>query len=400
MARRKKHPRLPNSFGSIRYIGSGRRNPYAVHPPCKETDEFGRMIRPKALCYVDDWYVGFAVLTAYHAGTYKNGDELDLRTYRQQSQGRDLDLFCQKILDNYSASRSSEFMSTRGKKTFSEVFEDFIRWKFEENHEKKLSEKAKEANMSAFKNSEKLHNRIFEQLTYDDLQGNINSLERKKASKDQLVSLYKQMYKFAIIRNLVTVNAAEYITSNAAADSERGIPFSPRELLTLWDNSEDPVVEMILILCYSGFRISAFEEMETNIEKEYFKGGVKTQSSKDRIVPFHPLISSMVKKRYQQYGDNVLGMPYRAFLYKMKKTLEEFGITGRSPHDCRHTFSRLAERFGVPEYDQKRLMGHKIDDITRSVYGHRTLEDLRKSISMIQIEDPEEEERRESEYII
>ena len=41
MPKRKKHPRLPNAFGSIRYIGKGRTNPYAVHPPVTETNEAG-----------------------------------------------------------------------------------------------------------------------------------------------------------------------------------------------------------------------------------------------------------------------------------------------------------------------------------------------------------------------
>ena len=76
MPKRKKHERLPNAYGSIRYLGKNRKNPYAVHPPCKDINEEGDYVRPKAICYVDDWYVGFAVLNAWHAGTYKPGDEM------------------------------------------------------------------------------------------------------------------------------------------------------------------------------------------------------------------------------------------------------------------------------------------------------------------------------------
>ena len=36
---RKKYPRLPNGFGSIRNLGKGRRHHYAVHPPATEQDE-------------------------------------------------------------------------------------------------------------------------------------------------------------------------------------------------------------------------------------------------------------------------------------------------------------------------------------------------------------------------
>lgn len=36
MAKRKKYPKLPNGYGSIKFLGGGRRNAYAVHPPTKE----------------------------------------------------------------------------------------------------------------------------------------------------------------------------------------------------------------------------------------------------------------------------------------------------------------------------------------------------------------------------
>ncbi len=36
MGRKKKHPNLPNGYGSIRKLSGNRRNPYAVHPPVTE----------------------------------------------------------------------------------------------------------------------------------------------------------------------------------------------------------------------------------------------------------------------------------------------------------------------------------------------------------------------------
>ena len=46
MAKRKKYPKLPNGYGSIKYLGSGRRNAYAVHPPTKEFELNGSLKRP------------------------------------------------------------------------------------------------------------------------------------------------------------------------------------------------------------------------------------------------------------------------------------------------------------------------------------------------------------------
>lgn len=65
MPRRKKYPKLPNGYGSIKYLGKGCRNPYAVHPPTKEFDEDSIPKTPAALCYVDAWIKGVSILTAY-----------------------------------------------------------------------------------------------------------------------------------------------------------------------------------------------------------------------------------------------------------------------------------------------------------------------------------------------
>lgn len=103
MPKRKKYPRLPSSYGSIRYLGKGRTNPYAVHPPCTERDNLGFYIRPKALCYVDSWYTGFAVLSAWHAGTYTPGLELTIRQEVTDSVSN-LDAFCRRILKDQASS--------------------------------------------------------------------------------------------------------------------------------------------------------------------------------------------------------------------------------------------------------------------------------------------------------
>lgn len=386
MARRKKYPRLPNSFGSIRYISKGRRNPYAVHPPCKETDEFGRPIRPKALCYVDDWYVGFAVLTAYHAGTYKPGDELELRTYRQQSEGRDLDVFCQRLLDDFSANRSSNLIQMKKKKTFAEVYTDFFNWKFGEGSGKTLSKSSLNASRIAFNNCKTLHDKPFAGLRYNDLQGCVDACQLKRSSKELMVTLIKQMYKYADMVELIDKDYSVHVSPNAPEDDEHGVAFTDEELKILWNNKENPTVGMILIMCYSGFRVSAFHKIEINLEGMYFKGGVKTKASKERIVPIHSAIAELVKTRRAVFDDDLLGRTDTTFRKEMYATLKTLGIQKHTPHDCRHTFSRLCEKYEVNENDRKRLLGHAFQDITNAVYGHRTIDDLRKEIEKIKMD--------------
>ncbi len=79
--------------------------------------------------------------------------------------------------------------------------------------------------------------------------------------------------------------------------------------------------------------------------------------------------------------------------YNFYPTLKKLGIeyteTGKkhTPHDCRHTFSWLCDKYGVNDFSKHLLMGHSIgNDVEKSVYGHRTIEELRQEISKIKVE--------------
>ena len=79
--------------------------------------------------------------------------------------------------------------------------------------------------------------------------------------------------------------------------------------------------------------------------------------------------------------------PY-LFRTKFNDALSSIGITGHTPHDCRHTFSWLCDKYGVDDLSKHLLMGHSLgNDVEKSVYGHRTVEELRTEIEKIQVPD-------------
>ena len=383
MKKRKKYPRLPNAFGSIRYLGAGRRNPYAVHPPAKLADDLGDYVRPAAICYVNDWYVGFAVLNAYHAGTYTPGDELKFQQYRTLD-SRELDDFCQRILADYAAHSQTENIAVKHEKTFEEVFNLFWEFKYGESNKKQLSKQSKDAMRAAYKNCHVLHKRVFKELRHKDLQDCIDGCTLRSASINNMVLLIRQMYKYALLYELCEKDYSDGLRV-PEDDCEHGIPFSEDELKILWAHKDKPVIEFALIMCYSGYRITAYKTMEVNTDEWYFKGGVKTAAGKERIVPVHSAIQPLVLARLASYGCLLekTTVNYRNSLYE---ALNALGIEKHTPHDCRHTFSMLCEKYGVRENDRKRMMGHSFGaDITNGVYGHRTLEDLRAEIEKIKV---------------
>ena len=378
MPKRKKHPRLPNGYGSIKYLGKGRRNPYAVHPPTTEWTLDGVPKTPPALCYVDTWLKGFAVLTAYKAGTYVPGMEVELP---DTGTGKASEL-ANKLLAAYSRIKG---VRVPKQKTFSEVYKEFFDYKFNRDQSRKYSKSSIASTRAAFRNCSSLHGRVFRDLRHQDLQDVVDSCKLKHASLELIVSLFHQMYAYADIYDLCDKDYSAHVRINVADDDEHGDPFSDRELATLWRNKGDPVAEFLLIDCYSGFRIGEFKGLKTDTKKMYFQGGIKTEAGKNRTVPIHSCIQPLVCGRLKRDG-KLLTMSEQAFRNALYPALCRMGIKKHTPHDCRHTFSALCERYGVSEADRKRMLGHSLAaDITNGIYGHRSLEDLRAEIEKIQV---------------
>lgn len=372
--KRKKHSKLPNGYGSIRYLGSRRRNPYAVHPPAHENPDNGLYIVPRALCYVDDWYVGFAVLTAYKAGTYVPGME---NTLKPALEGADLDDTIKRILAGYSQGKNGQGP------TFKEVYEDFFADKFYEGHH--YSRSTVYASQMAFRHCKSLHDRVFSTISAKDLQDNLDACPLKHASLELILQLYHSLYHFADGRGWCEKDYSKFVSIKKEDDDEHGVPFTEGELQMLWTHNADPIVELLLIMCYSGHRISECKAAEVDLDEKCFRGGVKTKAGKSRIVPIHSAILPLVERRIARDGELLHGA-ISEYRKHFKKTLTRLGILGdpeHTPQDCRHTFSMLCERYKVSENDRKRMMGHSFTDVTNRVYGHRDLNDLRSEIEKI-----------------
>ncbi len=80
------------------------------------------------------------------------------------------------------------------------------------------------------------------------------------------------------------------------------------------------MIELMLIICYSGYRILAYRSIQVFLEDIYFLGGIKTKASKDPIVPIHSGIYHLVERRMKRDGC-MLGyhqQKYRIILFYYK----------------------------------------------------------------------------------
>lgn len=377
MAKRRKHPRLPNGYGSIKKLsGKNRTNPYGVYPPTKEFTADGIPVPVKALCYVDDWYKGFTVLTWYNNGEYYPGREKEL-----SSNADSLRDVVTAVLSRFAQSQRE----LADQATFTDVFREFYRWKYKQDYghegKKTITERS---SITAYKNTTALHGRPFRSLASADLQEVLDRCPLKHASLELIKSLFTQMYRYAIAHDLAEKDYSRIVKINKPDDDEHGVPFSDCDLEILWQNQDDPTAEMLLIMCYSGFRISEYIGITVDLGEGFFQGGLKTAAGRNRVVPIHSAIMPLVRRRLN-VSNSILTRSAKAFRIDVKKTLLRLNISHHTPHDCRHTFSRLCDQYFVAENDKKTMMGHSFQDVTNRVYRHRDLEELRKQIEKIEV---------------
>lgn len=380
MAKRKRHPKLPNGFGSIRFLKGNRRNPYCVQPASQGLDINGCPIRPKPLCYVDDWYKGFAILTAYNAGTYVKGMENTI--FPQELDADSMPDLVRMILNNYSMiSQKITGTALPMDKTFKEVYEEFYADKY--GSKKQFSRSTMKSTVFAFKNCAAIHDRPFRELRHNDLQSVIDNCPLRYASLELIKSLFHQMYAYAERMEYVDKDYSKHVTINIPDDDEHGVPFSLDEITALWKDSKDPTAEMMLIMIYTGHRISEYKVIDVDLDNRQLIGGLKTAASKARAVPIHSAVLPLIKRRLKRDGA-LIGMSTNRLRSEFRSYCESHGMC-HTPHDTRHTFSMLCDRFGVRENDKKRMLGHTFQDVTNAVYGHRDVEDLRKEIEKIKV---------------
>lgn len=370
--RKSKHPKLPNGFGSIKKLSGNRTNPYAVYPPTKEFTDPGVPKAQPALCYVPDWYTGFYALMEYKNGTFDPEKFVSPEINDTDKE----DVIIRKIISSFNGQNRLKVRD----KTYAEVYQDYFVYKFERDKTREYSRSTISAVKAGFKNSSALHDRIFRELKTDDLQKVIDDCPLKHASKEHIVNLFKGMYDYADANDLCDKKYSDYVKINTPDDDESGTPFTTNEIQKIWENSDgNTILQGVLIMIYSGYRIAAYQKLEINLTEQYFKGGVKTRAGKGRIVPFNSIIVPFINPDLELFT-----MSTDTFRNRFKEELEKIGIPNHTPHDCRHTFSWLCDVFKVDELSKKMILGHSLGkDVTDLKYGHRTLDELRTEINKI-----------------
>ena len=157
--------------------------------------------------------------------------------------------------------------------------------------------------------------------------------------------------------------------------------FSDSDISAVLMHERDLIVDITVILLYTGWRIAELLEMTAeNIDTETMCmiGGKKTAAGKNRVVPIHSDIKSVIMEYYDRsHGGRLFDISVTTYRDRLKE------ITGHLPHDTRHTFISRLQSAGADHICIERLVGHTGKGITDRIYTHKQLHELRQTIEML-----------------
>lgn len=359
--------RNPNGYGGISYLGDNRRNPFRVRITSgwEYNEKTGKYKQNySTLGYFPTRKAAMIALAKYNESPY----DIDAS---KVTFGEVYEKWYTSIAPN--STQSQLYSISAASKKFEELFDI----KMTDIRKKHL------------------------QKVFDD-----NS-ELSISMQDKMKVFLNKLFKYCMEYEIIQKDYSKFVTKTAENKKESiHKNFTDEEIKTLWDNiglgvplrfSNKDIrdvypVDTILILIYTGMRpgeLLQIENSNINLDERYMIGGFKTEAGKDRIIPIHDDIFSLVEKRYNEGGkwfvkyktdDPPKLDQFRTYLFD--PIIEKLNMT-HLPHDGRHTFATYANKSEVNPMMVKRIMGHAIDDITQNVYTHVTPQEIVEAVNNI-----------------
>lgn len=352
--------RNPNGYGSVVFLGKGRRKPYAV-----------RITKERIIDEV----------------TLKSKQIYEYVGYFEKSKDAHM------LLAKYnSGTPIKEHVSICEQPTFEELYKSWSEYKTSLN---KSPSSATMRNYNlAFGWCKILHSKKFANIRIDDIQEVVNLYKDKSRSTVVFIkTVLNQMYQYAMKREIVEKNYALLVDYEWVVSEEKlHSPFTEEEIKFLWDNIDIVNVDLVLMMIYTGFRASEFiglENRNIHLDEKYVIGGMKTDAGRDRTVALNDKVLPLFKKYYTRSRKylipNTKGTKYTygVFYIDVWVPLMQQLQMDHTPHDTRHTFASILDRVGANKICIKLLIGHSIQDLTDGTYTHKTIDDLLEAINLM-----------------
>jgi site-specific recombinase XerD len=340
--------RLPNGFGSAYKLKGNRRRPYIARITSGKTEEGMQIFKP--------------------IGYFKTKPEaiLALTDYKKNPIPLKTDI------------------------TLKELYDEWSKGKYEY-----ISRQTEDCYRAAWGHLSRYGDIKFKELRTAQIQSAIDSqykLGKSRSTLEKIKIVSVMLCSYGMQNDIINKNYAEFVHLPKTEKEEKE-KFSDLEIQILEKNSAVEWVDTILILIYTGMRISELFKLTrfgVDIKNGIITGGLKTDAGKNRIIPIHDKIKPLIESWYNKNGDYLIcndkGKAMQVKKYREEyyyPALEKVGIRKLVPHCCRHTFASILSKAGADTISIQRIIGHSKYSTTADIYTRVDIEELKKAISLI-----------------
>ena len=229
----------------------------------------------------------------------------------------------------------------------------------------------------------------YRQIKAYHMQDCIDSCGRGYSTQAIIKNLWGHLDRFAFECDIIDKMYSQLNVTPPIPETNKK-PFTDQEVEDLWKIKDQPYVSSVLIFLYTGFRLNELLGMKVdqiNLKDQTFKGGSKSASGKNRIVPIHPRILPLVQELLDEGNPYLLSCRGKKFTQSVYyeywgPIMEQIGAN-HTPHEARHTFRSKLDSAGANKKCIDMLMGHKSKDVGERVYTHKSLQELRDTILLL-----------------
>ncbi len=367
MPRKQNFKRRPNKAGTVVKLSGKRRKPYCAKITTGYDIITGRQKQISIGTY-ETWQEADDALTLYRLTNQKVITDKEANILAP-------DTF-QKIVDQREKSMP----------TFKEIFDVIFK-----DELSKLSKSSSAGYNSWINHFKSIWNVKISKITLADLQQIFDNDKCGHGTKLHMKVLCSKIYEYAVIHQYISrdSNYTEYIKCGKHKESNKHYAFSIEEIKTLM-NDNSSTAKIILIYIFTGLRANELLNIpRNNIHMDepcpYLITGSKTEAGKNRLVPLHPFVQPFVKQLILCENKRIIDMSYQMFLMnKFYPMLKELNMK-HTMHDTRDTFATLCQNNNVDIFIRKRILGHKMKDITFDTYTTTVIENLYNEILKIKV---------------
>ena len=254
----------------------------------------------------------------------------------------------------------------------------------------KLSAANQTSLKAAYKHCSKYYGKKYRSIKSYHMQDCIDNCGRGVSTQTNIRNLFSHLDKFAFEIDLIDKMYSQITTVPPAPETQKS-PFTREEIASLWAIQDNPWVDTVLIYLYTGFRLNELLGMkcdQVNLGENYLLGGSKSESGKNRIVPIHPRIRNFVEQRMEQGTSYLITLDgkklTKAKYYPLWEAIMKNINASHTPHEARHTFRSLLDSAGGNKRCIDMLMGHKSADVGLRTYTHKTMEELKETVALLE----------------